>query len=273
MNSPDLKIGIFIPCYNVQGCIARVLESLTAISLSRIDEVLVIENKSLDQTLNEVRKVKASGLAPVSKKLKIFANQQNYGLGGSQKIAYDYFRKNGFSHFLILHADAQGDANLIVHRFLEAFDHNPAVDVVFASRFRKDANVDRYNWQRRAGNIGFNWLTWLFTGHFMTDAGTGIIFYRTGVLDQIDYAGLINGCQFNPELNILLHDLKSIKTAEVPLDWEDSTEASSITLFNYAYVLLKLLARYRFMKTVKGYSGWRLFHSQAAYISARYETL
>ena len=87
------KIGILIPCYNVQISIKDVLTSLSDKVLKNIDTVLAVDNCSTDNTLQTLNKIKSSK-SNVGKKLVIIKNSQNYGLGGSQKIGYRYFIEN-----------------------------------------------------------------------------------------------------------------------------------------------------------------------------------
>lgn len=254
------KIGIFIPCYNVQTAAREVLNSFSDAALDAVEQIVVVDNCSIDDTLKTLETIQ-QGESKVGKKLMIIKNLKNYGLGGSQKIAYRYFLDNGFTHFMIIHGDNQGSGNEIAMNFLDAFEKNPDVDFIIASRFLAGSNVTRYNPLRTVGNHLFNFLTYLLTGYKMSDSGAGILFYRTEILNSFPFDNLTNGPQFNPQLNIIIHSMSNLKILEVPLHWVDSKEGSTISSLNYCITLLKILAHYRIKKTLFRKKGWELFHS------------
>ncbi len=266
------KIGIFIPCYNVQNVVHEVLHSFSDEVLDSVDQIVTIDNVSTDQTLKTLETIQ-KGNSKLAKRLIIIKNLQNYGLGGSSKIAYRYFIDNGFTHFMVIHGDNQGNGNEIAMNFLDAFRKDPDVDFVIASRFVEKSNLTQYNSLRTLGNHLFNFLTYLLTGYKMSDSGAGILFYRTEILNQISFEELTNGSQFNPQLNILIHSTPNLKILEIPLHWQDSIEESTISSFNYCITLLKILVHYRIHKTFFKKSGWELFHSKPQNIEPTLEII
>jgi len=247
LNCMQQKIGIFIPCYNVEQSIGTVLNSFAPKTLDAISELVIIDNYSSDHTFSKLQELRQQQ-SDYSKKLTIIKNLENYGLGGSQKIAYHYFAQNNFSHFMIIHGDNQGDPEEIAQSFLTELDKNPEIDVIFASRFMAGSRLHGYSVPRVLGNHFFNLLTWLLTGLRMSDAGTGIILYRTKVLEKYPYMELSNFFHFNPQLNILLLEDPQLKYKNVPLNWRDSKDGSNISPLFYCWVLLKILVRYGYSK-------------------------
>jgi glycosyltransferase involved in cell wall biosynthesis len=264
------KIGIFIPCYNVQRAIEGALRSFPDDVLREVDRVVVTDNCSQDDTLKILRRIQAAG-GEIGRRLVIIRNSQNYGLGGSQKIAYQYFLDNGFTHFFVVHGDGQGDGGKIAQGFLDVFHRQPNIDLILTSRFMKGSRTEGYNALRVFGNHVFNVLTFFCTGHWMTDSGAAIIFARTRILDRVPFWELTNSFQFNPELNILLHNLGDLKVAEVPLCWSDSKDKSNISPLNYCLKLLGILLRYRWNKTILRKDGARLLHSGDQKIAPSFE--
>lgn len=260
-----MKIGIFIPCYNVEKSIRRVLQSFSEEVLTTVTEIVVTDNCSTDQTLNILNDIQSQpGL--LGQKLVIIKNKHNYGLGGTQKIAFQYFIDHKFSHFMIIHGDGQGNGEVIARNFLKAYREHPNADWILASRFTKGADVSKYNRMRTIGNHFFNVLTFLLTGHKMTDSGTAIIYYRVSSLEQFPFWHLTNSFQFNPQLNILFYNA-GLKPAEVPLRWGDSRDESNIRAFNYCKTLLTILLCYRWNKSIRRKSGWQMFNQQSQQFS------
>jgi glycosyltransferase involved in cell wall biosynthesis len=264
------KIGIFIPCYNVERAIDGVLRSFPDDVLREVDRVVVTDNCSQDRTLSILRGIQASG-GELGKRLVIIKNSRNYGLGGTQKIAYQYFLDNGFTHFFVVHGDGQGDGEKIARGFLKVFHECPDIDLIMTSRFMKGGETAGYSGLRTLGNHVFNLLTFLLTGHWMTDSGAAIIFMRTKALERVPFWELTNSFQFNPELNILLHNLGDLKVVEIPLHWSDAKDKSNISPMKYCLTLLGILLHYRWNRTVLGKSGGRLFHPEPQTFSPSFE--
>lgn len=251
------KIGIFIPCYNVEKSIRGVLQSFSEEVLKTVTEIVVTDNCSTDQTLTILNDIQSQPTL-LGQKLVIIKNKENYGLGGTQKIAFQYFIDHQFSHFMIIHGDGQGNGEMIAQNFLKAYREHQHVDWILASRFTKGADVSKYNRMRIIGNHVFNFLTFLLTGHNMTDSGTAIIYYRVSTLEQFPFWHLTNSFQFNPQLNILFYSAK-LKAVEVPLHWGDSRDESNIRAFHYCQTLLSILLRYRWNKSIRRKVGWQMF--------------
>lgn len=79
------KILLFIPMYNCERQIIRVLEKIDNEILNYVSKVLVVNNRSTDNGENEVINYceKHTELP-----LTLLRNKENYGAGGSHKIAF-----------------------------------------------------------------------------------------------------------------------------------------------------------------------------------------
>ena len=110
------KILLFIPCFNCQKQIIRVLNSLNDRIIDSFQEILIIDNRSNDNT----RKVIKEFLEKHKKKylFKLLLNNENYSFGGSHKVAINYAKENKFSHILVLHGDDQANINDIIDQNL-----------------------------------------------------------------------------------------------------------------------------------------------------------
>ena len=106
------KILLFIPCYNCEKQILRVLNSLNNEVFNFINEIVLVDNRSEDNT----RKVIHEFLKENKKKnyFKLFLNDENYSFGGSHKVVINYAKEKNFSHILVLHGDDQANINDIL---------------------------------------------------------------------------------------------------------------------------------------------------------------
>ena len=106
------KILLFIPMYNCEKQIIRVLGQLNNEVCSYLSEVLVINNRSTDNGEKVVENYLKKNKLGV--KTTLLRNDENYGLGGSHKVAFDYAIKSDFDYVILLHGDDQGDISNIL---------------------------------------------------------------------------------------------------------------------------------------------------------------
>lgn len=99
------KILLFIPGYNCEKQIIRVLGQLDQETVKYFSEIIMVNNRSTDQTEEVVKGfIEKHPYIP----LKLLRNNDNYGLGGSHKVAFSYAKEHGFDYVVVLHGDDQG---------------------------------------------------------------------------------------------------------------------------------------------------------------------
>src|SRR2546427_941774 len=76
---------VFIPAYNCARQIARVLRQFESLPTGFVDRVLVIDNRSTDETLQVACDAARQF---TSCEIQVCRNVENYGLGGSQKVGF-----------------------------------------------------------------------------------------------------------------------------------------------------------------------------------------
>jgi hypothetical protein len=102
-------------------------------------------------------------------------------------------------------------------------------------------------------------MTTFCSGHHMSDSGTAMIIVRNDIITKISFQNLSNSWQFHPQCNILLYSLPDIKIEEISMDWADSEADSTVPLFRYGLILLKMLLLYWFKKNILKKSSQEIF--------------
>ena len=93
------KILLFIPGYNCENQILRVLNQIDENVIKFVDEIIMVNNISTDSTEERVIEyIKMKTNVPI----RLLRNQENYGLGGSHKTAFNYAIENGFDLWQLL---------------------------------------------------------------------------------------------------------------------------------------------------------------------------
>ena len=148
------KLLVFIPAYNCEKQVTRVLSQLLDQRIAPwVGECIVVNNRSADGTEAAVQDWMARHPdAPV----RLLRNDQNYGLGGSHKVAFGYAAAHGYEHLVVLHGDDQG----AIADLLPILNDGTykKYDCCLGSRFMKGSKTGGYSALRTWGNYGFNWL-------------------------------------------------------------------------------------------------------------------
>ena len=148
------KILLFIPVYNCEKQIPRVLSQLSDEVCSYLSEVIIIDNRSTDHSETTTRQYLQKN--PPVVKTSLLRNDDNYGLGGSHKVAFDYAIKEKFDYVMVLHGDDQGE----IHDFLPVLRTGMyrQYDCILGARFMKGSKLQGYSKIRTFGNILYDFL-------------------------------------------------------------------------------------------------------------------
>ena len=133
------KILLFIPAYNCEKQLIRVLESIKGEPEEYFQRIIVVNNRSTDDTENAALEFKKNnpGLD-----VRVLRNRENYGLGGSHKVAFNYAVENGFDYVVDVlepHDPTRQDNLGKAKGFAEYARQNPGVGRIQLIRMQKDS--------------------------------------------------------------------------------------------------------------------------------------
>lgn len=252
------KILLFIPMYNCEKQIVRVLQQLTDEVCNYLSEVIIVNNRSTDNGEQAVMDYLSAHNLPV--KVSLLRNDDNYGLGGSHKVAFQYALSNRFSHVIVLHGDDQGSISDIVP-YLHSGDALK-LDSFLGSRFEKESKLINYSRVRIFGNHIFNYLVSICTGKKLTDLGSGLNMYNSNYLENKFFLRFPDTLTFN--VYMLFYGVYSkSEFAFFPLTWREEDQVSNAKFFKQSLEILKLVSKYVFNKT-------DLFEEQTQYTEQSY---
>jgi len=231
------RILVFIPMYNCARQIGRVLAQLqNAAVAAHLDGVIGVDNGSTDETLAVARQ--ALGAVPVRHRA-LLRNNDNYGLGGSHKVAIGYALEHGYSHLIVLHGDDQGSiADLLP--YLESGAYRE-VDCLLGARFMPGSRLEGYSRLRTWANVVFNNIFSAVAGQRLYDLGSGLNLYRTAIFRNGFHLKFADNLTFNYYL-ILGTCLSNLSHRFFPLSWREDDQVSNAKLFRQGRQMLRLLA-------------------------------
>lgn len=237
INKP--RILVFIPAYRCEPQIRRVIEQFDDKVQSWVDTVMVVDNRSPDQTLEVAVECGKS----VLKRSRFIAwrNDDNYGLGGSHKAAFRFAVEQGFDFIVVLHGDDQADIrDLIPH--LEAGNYSN-VDCLLGARFMRGSRLKGYSRFRTFGNHVYNALFSLVALRSIHDLGSGLNMYSIPAYRDFYYKNFPDDLTFNYVMLLAsYHRKQAVKF--FPISWREEDQVSNVKLFRQAFKVLGLLGGY-----------------------------
>lgn len=226
---------MFVPAYNCARQIARVLEQLEADWLRPlIAKVIVVDNRSTDGTADvALARARQRGDGIVS----VLRNDENYGLGGSHKVAFAYAARHGYEWLLVLHGDDQGSIADFREQLTRCSYRD--LDALLGSRFMRGAKVTGYSSVRVVGNHVFNAIYSMCLGRRVEDLGAGLNLYRVSSLAQTGYERAPDNLTFNCVL-LASQAISGCRIAFAPISWREDDQVSSVKLLRQSWQTLKI---------------------------------
>ncbi len=232
------KILLFIPMYNCEKQIVRVLDQITPESQAYFTEILIVNNRSTDAGEQAVIcYASAHPHLPIT----LVRNDENYGLGGSHKVAFSYALTHQFDYVITLHGDDQGNIADILP-YLKSRQYTQ-YDCMLGARFMKGSRLEGYSKFRAFGNRVYNGLFSVGTGLRIYDLGAGLNMYKTTILKKPFYQKFSDNLLFNYCM-ILALSYYNQTYFFFPISWRETDQVSNVKLTSQALTVLQLLALY-----------------------------
>lgn len=233
---------IAIPCYRCEQQIPRVIKALkTSSFLDQINHIAIIDNRSPDSTpsiaLNTVNELN------MSSKVTVYQNQENYGLGGTHKVALQLANQLNMDYIVFIHGDDQGDVNNIAS-FIDEIKKHPDYIGILGSRFAKGSKLVGYQKVRIYGNLVLNFIYTLVTSRKTTDLGAGVNLLNIKEINKIDLRYLPDHFIFNTELLLEIYKRK-LKFISLPITWREEDQQSNAKNFTIARQMLAALISWK----------------------------
>ena len=240
------KILIFIPAYNVEKKITKVLNKIPKIVFNKYNtKILVIEDNSSDKTLSVIKKV----IKKEGDKIKIYliVNKKNKGYGGVQKIAFNYAIKKNFKYVVMLHGDNQYPANKILLLIKPLLTNK--YDAVFGSRMINSINALKGGMPlyKYLGNIALTFFQNLVLSSNLSEFHSGYRSYKVSSLKKIKFKSNTNDFHFDTE--IIIQFLKNnLKIKEIAMSTHYGSEISHLRSIPYGLNIVRSTLVSRFKK-------------------------
>lgn len=228
---------VFVPMYNCAPQIGRVIAQFEQLAhVPGEVAVVCIDNRSTDETLQAAEHALAT--SPIADKY-LLRNDDNYGLGGSHKVAFEFAKTHDFDYVIVLHGDDQGSIADLIPQLADGRhrDH----EALLGARFMKGATLAGYSPLRTWANRAFNLI---FSGvgtRRLYDLGSGLNLFRRAYFDDGFHLRFADNLTFNYYLVLALADRKA-RFGFFPINWREDDQVSNAKLFSQGLQMLRLLS-------------------------------
>ena len=268
MSSAPARIGIIVVAYNAASTLAKVLDRIPKEFIPRIDEILICDNASEDQTY-----LVGLGYKEVdgrSLPLNVIRNPRNLGYGGNQKVGYQWAIEHDLDIVVLLHADGQY-APEFLPQIVDALEAE-GCDAVFGSRMMTKGGARKGGMPlyKFVGNKILTQFENRVVGTQLSEWHSGYRAYRVSTLREIPFHRNSDEYHFDTDIIIQLHEAGK-RIVELPIPTYYGEEISYVNGTRYAKDIFIDVLRYRAHKMGIG-SGDLAFASDAADGTGRPDT-
>jgi glycosyltransferase involved in cell wall biosynthesis len=234
------RIAILVVAYNAEATLAQVLDRVPTDIWEKVEEVIVFDDASQDQTFDVGRDYQRR---TAREKLVIFRNPTNLMYGGNQQQGYRYAIARGFDIVVLLHGDGQY-APEVMQRLLAPLESGAAA-LVMGSRMLEPgaARHGRMPLYKFLGNRILTWSQNHLAGTRFSEFHSGYRAYAVEALQTIPLDQLTTSWHFDTQ--IILEFLKrGYPVVEVPIPTYYGEEICHVNGVPYALHCLRATAGY-----------------------------
>ncbi len=229
----NLKIIVVMPAYNAEKTIKKTYDDIPK---DIVDEVLVVDDDSYDQTVAIAKKMN----------LPILVHQKNLGYGGNQKTCYAEALKRKADIIVMIHPDYQYDATLTYELIKPIIEKR--FDIMLGSRIRSrsEALAGGMPLYKYFSNRFLTFIENIILGLNLSEYHTGFRAYHKKVLMTLPIGSFSNDFIFDQEILISAHRF-GFRIGEIAVPVRYFPEASSINFIRsvkYGLMTLVILIFY-----------------------------
>jgi glycosyltransferase involved in cell wall biosynthesis len=234
------RIAILIVAYNAASTLKNVLDRIPAEVWEKVEEVIVFDNSSKDNTY-----LVGLGYKALHGKvnLSVFRNESNVGYGGNQIRGYRYVIEQGYDIVALLHSDGQYAPELLPE-LLAPLERGEA-DAVFGSRMLTPGGALKGGMPlyKFAGNKVLTAFENAMLGMSLSEFHSGYRLYSVEALKKIPFDKNTNEYHFDTQIIIQLH-AAGMRIVEIPIPTYYGDEISYVNGFRYARDIALSVAQY-----------------------------
>jgi 2-polyprenyl-3-methyl-5-hydroxy-6-metoxy-1,4-benzoquinol methylase len=234
------RIAILIVAYNAASTLRKVLDRIPQAVWDRIEEVMVFDDSSQDDTYLVGMGYKAHHGRD---KLSVFRNDVNLGYGGNQIRGYMHAIEKGYDIVALIHGDGQY-APEALPELLKPLEAGEA-DAVFGSRMLQPggALAGGMPLYKFIGNKILTSFENAALGMSLSEFHSGYRLYSCAALKKIPFHKNTHDFHFDTQIIIQMH-AAGLRIVEVPIPTYYGDEICHVNGMKYARDVVKSVIEY-----------------------------
>jgi 2-polyprenyl-3-methyl-5-hydroxy-6-metoxy-1,4-benzoquinol methylase len=246
------RIGILVVAYNAQSTLAATLDRIPADFRSRIDEVLVCDDASGDDTVGAALEWRAANAEPPT---TIVRHLKNLGYGGNQKAGYRMAIERGLDIVVLLHGDGQYAPECLPD--MVAPLERGECDAVFGSRMMVPgaARAGGMPLYKLVGNRILTRTENALLGSKLTEFHSGYRAYSVAALADLPFENNTDDFDFDTQIIVQLLDRRK-RIVEIPIPTYYGDEICYVNGVKYARDVVRDVMQYRLTNVGFGTHDW-----------------
>jgi 2-polyprenyl-3-methyl-5-hydroxy-6-metoxy-1,4-benzoquinol methylase len=246
-----LRIGILVVAYNAETTLAATLDRIPTAFRSKIDEILICDDASADQTTDVALRWKGMSDVPTT----VVRHLRNLGYGGNQKAGYRRAIQSGLDIIVLLHGDGQY-APECLPEIVAPLEHGDC-DAVFGSRMMvpgaaRDGGMPLYKF---IGNRVLTRAENAMLGSSLTEFHSGYRAYNVHALAELPFERNSDDFDFDTQIIFQLVD-QGKRIVEIPIPTYYGDEICYVNGMKYAKDIARDVLQYRMTKLGFGMHSW-----------------
>lgn len=230
------RIIVVMPAYNAEKTL---IKTYNEIPFSVVDEVILVDDKSSDKTVEVAKKLN----------IKIFIHEKNKGYGANQKTCYQEAIKLDGDIVIMLHPDYQYDPRLITA--MASLIAEGVYDVVIASRIiGNTALKGGMPIYKYVANRFLTFFENIIIGEKLSEYHSGYRAFSKEVIERLPYKNNSDDFVFDNQM-LLQCFYFDFKVGEISCSTKYEKESSSINFWRslkYGLGVIKTAVEYRLSK-------------------------
>jgi 2-polyprenyl-3-methyl-5-hydroxy-6-metoxy-1,4-benzoquinol methylase len=246
------RIGVLVVAYNAESTLAATLDRIPPDFRPRIDEILVFDDASADDTVGVAAQWRAEHDAP---RTTIVRHLRNLGYGGNQKEGYRAAIKRGLDIVVLLHGDGQYAPECLPE--IVAPLERGECEAVFGSRMMVPGAARRGGMPlyKYVGNRVLTGVENALLGSHLTEFHSGYRAYSVAALADLPFENNTDDFDFDTQIIVqLLHAGKRI--VEIPIPTYYGDEICYVNGIKYGRDVVRDVVDYRLTSMGFGTHAW-----------------
>lgn len=246
------RIGVLVVAYNAESTLADTLNRIPADFRDRIDELLICDDASADQTLEAGLAWREGNRAVPT---TVVRHTKNLGYGGNQKAGYRMAIERGLDIVVLLHADGQYAPECLPD-LVGPLERGEA-DAVFGSRMmvKGTARAGGMPLYKYVGNRVLSSVENRLLNSSLTEFHSGYRAYRVSALAEVPLQFNNDDFDFDTQIIVQLLDAGK-RIVEIPIPTYYGDEICYVNGLAYARDVLRDVLQYRLTKVGIGTHRW-----------------